>query len=105
MRHVKNIFMMLIVTIGLMAIQDTKFGWLLVCYPVTLWGWPLLSFMVGHPIRFYLLIFLFFPSLFLYWQVALSMLFSILVIWVYKKKDTLPPRPKSGIVIKNYYFW
>jgi hypothetical protein len=105
MHFIKTIFLMLLVVIGLDIYQNTKFGWWLICFAPTLWCWPALAFIARRPLGLCLLLFGFVVFLVLHWVAALATLSAIVLIWMAKTAKTLPPRPKSRVVIKNYHFW
>ncbi|WP_270806002.1 hypothetical protein [Aeromonas sp. QDB62] len=105
MHFTKTIFLMLLVVIGLDIYQNTKFGWWLICFAPTLWCWPAIAFVARRPLGLCLLLLCFIAFLVMHWVAALATLCAIVLIWMVKTAKTLPPRPKSRVVIKNYHFW
>ncbi len=56
MKHVANISLMAVVVLGLMALGNTLFAWLLICLPLVYWCWPILAWATRRPITARLLL-------------------------------------------------
>lgn len=50
MKPIADIALMAVVALGLMALGDTLFAWLLICLPPVYWCWPILAWATRRPI-------------------------------------------------------
>ena len=50
MKPIADIALMAVVMLGLMALGNTLFAWLLVCLPLVYWCWPILAWAAKRPI-------------------------------------------------------
>lgn len=56
MKPIADIALMAVVMLGLMALGNTLFAWLLVCLPLVYWCWPILAWAAKRPITARLLL-------------------------------------------------
>lgn len=106
MKPIADIALMAVVVLGLMALGNTLFAWLLICLPPVYWCWPVLAWSTRRPITAWLLLLALAALTCWHWPAGLFTALSIALIWTAKTLKTTPrPKRKSGPVIKNYYFW
>lgn len=105
MKPIADIALMAVVALGLMALGDTLFAWLLICLPPVYWCWPILAWATRRPITARLQLMALAALTCWHGPAGLFTALSIALIWTAKTLKTTPrPKRKGGPVIKNYYF-
>ncbi|MFB2654233.1 hypothetical protein [Shewanella seohaensis] len=86
MKHLSNIFLMLAFVIGLAAYGNTSFAWFLLCLPLVVWFWHVLSWCVRFP---RLMVFAWFVLLCFQWPAALGLSASVIIVLMFKQRHSI----------------
>ncbi|MCU8040586.1 hypothetical protein ACRN98_18700 [Shewanella oncorhynchi] len=82
MKHLSNVFSMLVFIIGFAAYGNTGFAWFLLCLPLVMWFWSVLSWCMRLP-RLMMLLWL--SLLCFKWPAALALGISVIIVWLFKQ--------------------
>ncbi|EII3728176.1 hypothetical protein LG468_002953 [Vibrio cholerae] len=86
MKHLSNIFFMLVFVIGFAAYGNTSFAWFLLCLPLVVWLWHVLGWFVRFP---RLMVFAWFVLLCFKWPVALGLSASVIIVLMFKQRHSI----------------
>lgn len=86
MKHLSNIFLMLVFVIGLAAYGDTRFAWFLLCLPLVVWFWRVFGWCVRFP---RLMAFAWFVLLCVQWPAALGLSASVIIVLIFKQRHNI----------------
>ncbi|EKF9791673.1 hypothetical protein O1D11_002338 [Vibrio cholerae] len=82
MKHLSNIFFMLVFVIGFAAYGNTGFAWFLLCLPLVVWLWHVLGWFVRFP---RLMVFAWFVLLCFKWPAALGLSASVIIVLMFNQ--------------------
>lgn len=83
MKHLSNIFFMLVFFIGLAVYGNTSLAWFLLCLPLVVWYWHVLGWFVRFP---RLMAFAWFVLLCFQWPAALGLSASVIIVLMFKQR-------------------
>ncbi len=86
MKHLSNIFFMLVFVIGLAAYGNTSFAWFLLCLPLVVWFWRVFGWCVRFP---RLMAFAWFVLLCFQWPAAIGLSASVIIVLMFKQRHSI----------------